>query len=118
MFRKVQVLPCWPIEPPPGLDRRAKNASLAKAQPRTLAAFRPKIPLSSCANLPSQLSLKHANCHPLTVVNFEFGALVRRNRRWTIGAPHLYNPAAITPLRRDLANFRRRPGSSVGRACD
>ncbi|MGC2093438.1 MAG: hypothetical protein WA648_09925, partial [Methylocella sp.] len=42
-------------------DRPASTASLANAKRRILAAFRQKIELSSGSNLPSQLSLKHAN---------------------------------------------------------
>ena len=68
MFRNARVLPCWPVHTG-RCDRRALTASLATAQRRILAAFRHKIQVSSCSNLPGQLSLKHANCHPLTVVN-------------------------------------------------
>ncbi len=68
MFQNVQSLPCWPVRTG-RCDRRALTASLATAHRRMLAAFRRKIHLSSGSNLPSQLSLKHANSHPLTVVN-------------------------------------------------
>ena len=60
LFRNAQVLLCWPVHTG-RCDRRALTASLATAQRRILAAFRHKIQVSSCSNLPGQLSLKHAN---------------------------------------------------------
>jgi hypothetical protein len=53
---------------PPGAISIALTASLATAQRRILTAFRRKIYLTLCSKLPSQFSLKHANCHPLTVL--------------------------------------------------
>jgi hypothetical protein len=52
---------------PPGAISLRLTASLATVHRRILAAFRQKIHLTLCSKLPSQFSLKHANCHPLTV---------------------------------------------------
>jgi hypothetical protein len=70
----------------------ALTGSLATAQRRIRAAFRPKIHLSSCSNLPSRLFLKDANRHRLTAVNLTSAPSVGPSRRWTIEAALLYNP--------------------------
>jgi hypothetical protein len=73
MFRNVQSLPCWPGEPPPArspsVNRFACNRATANL--RRLQAENPRIVLFKFAKpaLFEAPKSKHANSHPLAVVN-------------------------------------------------